>query len=165
MANLNFQQPPRSIANQGLSRTGFGSSSLSGHVTPTSGMFPGSSSFTPQQLSPNRNLPPMANRSLFGQRAFPERRPVPSLSSVMQDWSSNPMGSMGSFGIPQSRSFGSQGSAVTNFHSVFGGGGGDASTPPLLDLSLSEFPSLTNRGQGDAMPQPSTMPGKQPYGG
>lgn len=88
MANLNFQQPPRSIANQGLSRTGFGTSSLSGHVTPTSGMFPGSSSsFTPQQLSPNRNLPPMTNRSLFGQRGFPERRPpVPAISSVMQDW-------------------------------------------------------------------------------
>ncbi|KAG8273311.1 CCR4-NOT transcription complex subunit 2 [Homalodisca vitripennis] len=84
---------------------------------------------------------------------------------IANNMSSNPMGSMGSFGIPQSRSFGSQGSAVTNFHSVFGGGGGDASTPPLLDLSLSEFPSLTNRGHGDAMPQPSTMPGKQPYGG
>lgn len=78
--------------------------------------------------------------------------------------SSNPMGSMGSFGIPQSRTFGSQG-AMSNFHSVFGGsGGGDASTPPLLDLSLSEFPSLTNRGQGDSMPQPSAMPGKQAYG-
>lgn len=74
------------------------------------------------------------------------------------------MGSMGSFGIPQSRTFGSQG-AMSNFHSVFGGsGGGDASTPPLLDLSLSEFPSLTNRGQGDSMPQPSAMPGKQAYG-
>lgn len=164
MANLNFQQPPRSIANQGLARGGFGSNSLSGHVTPTSGMFPGSgSSFTPQQLSPNRNLPPMANRNLFGQRAFPERRPVPGLASVMQDWSSSPMGSMGSFGIPPNRTYGSQG-GISNFHSVFGNsGGGDASTPPLLDLS--EFPSLTNRGQGDAMPQPSTMPGKQPYVG
>lgn len=43
MANLNFQQPPRSIANASLTgRTtgGFGGSSLSGHVTPTSGMFP-----------------------------------------------------------------------------------------------------------------------------
>lgn len=75
---------------------------------------------------------------------------------------SNPMGSMGSFGLPPSRNYGSQ-SAVNNFHSVFGsGGGGDTSTPPLLDLS--EFPSLTNRGQGDSMPQPSPMPGKQPYG-
>lgn len=73
---------------------------------------------------------------------------------------SNPMGSMGTFGIPQSRNYGSQ---INNFHSVFGsGGGGDTSTPPLLDLS--EFPSLTNRGQGDSMPQPSPMPGKQPYG-
>lgn len=43
MANLNFQQPPRSIANASLasrSAGGFGGSSLSGHVTPTSGMFP-----------------------------------------------------------------------------------------------------------------------------
>lgn len=43
MANLNFQQPPRSIANASLTgRTtgGFGGSSLSGHVTPTSSMFP-----------------------------------------------------------------------------------------------------------------------------
>lgn len=72
---------------------------------------------------------------------------------------SNPMGSMGSFGIPPSRNYGSQG-AINNFHSVFGsGGGGDTSTPPLLDLS--EFPSLTNRGQGDSMPQPSPMPGTQ----
>jgi hypothetical protein len=83
MANLNFQQPPRSIANQNLRGGGFSTSSLSGHVTPTSGMFPGStgltSSFTPQQLSPNRNLQ-MGNR-LFGsgQRAFPDRRTIPGL--------------------------------------------------------------------------------------
>lgn len=159
MANLNFQQPPRSIASQSMTRGGFSSSSLSGHVTPTSGMFPGTTgltnSFTPQPLSPNRNLPPMGNRGLFGQRAFAERRPIPGLGN------SNPMGSMGSFGMPQSRAYGSQG-AINNFHSVFGGGG-DTSTPPLLDLS--EFPSLTNRGQGDSMPQPSPMPGKQPYVG
>jgi hypothetical protein len=69
---------------------------------------------------------------------------------------------MPSFGIPQGR-YGSQGT-ISNFHTVFGvGGGGETSTPPLLDLS--EFPSLTNRaGQGDSMPQPSPMPGKQPYG-
>lgn len=75
---------------------------------------------------------------------------------------SNPVGSMPSFGIPQGR-YGSQGT-ISNFHTVFGvGGGGETSTPPLLDLS--EFPSLTNRaGQGDSMPQPSPMPGKQPYG-
>lgn len=163
MANLNFQQPPRSIASQNLRGGGFSTSSLSGHVTPTSGMFPGTtgltSSFTPQQLSPNRNLQ-MGNR-LFGsgQRAFPDRRSIPGLGVS----SSNPVGSMPSFGLPQSR-YGSQG-AINNFHTVFGvGGGGDTSTPPLLDLS--EFPSLTNRaGQGDSMPQPSPMPGKQPYVG
>lgn len=73
------------------------------------------------------------------------------------------MGSMGSFGIPPNRTYSSQGT-INSFHSVFGGsgGGGDTSTPPLLDLS--EFPSL-NRGQGDTMPQPNPpMPGKQPYG-
>lgn len=76
---------------------------------------------------------------------------------------SNSMASMGSFGIPPNRTYGSQGT-INSFHSVFGGsgGGGDTSTPPLLDLS--EFPSL-NRGQGDTMPQPNPpMPGKQPYG-
>ena len=76
------------------------------------------------------------------------------------------MGGMSGFGIPQNRNYGSQGT-INNFHSAFGSGsstgGGDTSTPPLLDLS--EFPSLTNRGQGDSsMPQPSPMPGKQPYG-
>ena len=74
---------------------------------------------------------------------------------------------MSGFGIPTSRSYGSQ-ATINSFHSAFGStggavGGGDTSTPPLLDLS--EFPSLTNRGQGDSsMPQPSPMPGKQPYG-
>jgi CCR4-NOT transcription complex subunit 2 len=68
MANLNFQQPPRSIQSSALSgrSTGFGNSSLSGHVTPTSGMFPPGSGATgnasygqqqqQQQLSPNRNV-------------------------------------------------------------------------------------------------------------
>lgn len=68
--------------------------------------------------------------------------------------------------MPPHRSYGGSQSGLSNFHSVFGGsggsGGGDSSTPPLLDLS--EFPSLTSRGQGDTMPQPTPMPGKQPYG-
>lgn len=87
MANLNFQQPPRSITSQSLSRNAFNSNSLSGHVTPTSNMFPGpTNSFTQQQLSPSRNLPPMG-RSLFNQqRSFSERRPVQSVGSVIQDW-------------------------------------------------------------------------------
>nr|CAD7423753.1 unnamed protein product [Timema monikensis] len=122
-------------------------------------MFPGSTgltSFTPQQLSPNRNLPPMGSRGLFGQRAFPDRR---SLTTGLGS-----SGSMGSFGLPASRAYGGSQGAINNFHSVFGGGG-DTSTPPLLDLS--EFPSLTNRGQGDSAttaPQPGPMTGKQPYG-
>lgn len=53
MANLNFEQPPRSIANASLasragsSGSGLSSTTLAGHVTPTSGMFSGSSSSTP----------------------------------------------------------------------------------------------------------------------
>ena len=89
MANLNFQQPPRSITSQSLSRNAFNSSSLSGHVTPTSNMFPGAAanSFTPQQLSPSRNIPPMGSRSLFNPpRSFTERRPVQPVGSVIQDW-------------------------------------------------------------------------------
>uniref|UniRef100_A0A023F166 Putative ccr4-not transcription complex subunit 2 n=1 Tax=Triatoma infestans TaxID=30076 RepID=A0A023F166_TRIIF len=220
MANLNFQQPPRSIASQGLSRGGFGTSSLSGHVTPTSGIFaPGgggggggggtggggtggsSSSFTPQQLSPSRGLSAITNRGLFPstQRTFPDRRQVPGLGSVIQDWSSGSMSSMANFGMAAaaaaaaSRSYvssatggggsgggGSGSSGLTNFHvftaaaaSASSGSAGNASdhtttagsTPPLLDLS--EFPSLTNRGgQGESLPQPSTLPaGKQPYVG
>ncbi|XP_049782337.1 CCR4-NOT transcription complex subunit 2 isoform X1 [Schistocerca cancellata] len=71
---------------------------------------------------------------------------------------SNSMG-MGSFSI-QGRTYGSQGS-INNFHSVFNGGG-DTGSPPVLDLS--EFPSLTNRGQPEPVPQPSPMQGKQTYG-
>ncbi|XP_063216576.1 regulator of gene activity isoform X2 [Bacillus rossius redtenbacheri] len=173
MANLNFQQPPRSITSQSLSRGGFGGSSLSGHVTPTSGLFPGSSSsassaagagggglagsFAPQQLSPSRNLPPMAGRSLFGQRAFPDRRSIPGLGN------STPMGGMGTFGLQPGRgAYGSQ-SAVNSFHSVFASGDEAGGAPPVIDLS--EFPSLTSREQGDAVPQPGPMPGKQPYVG
>lgn len=43
MANLNFQQPPRSIGSgslSGRSNSGFGGTLSSGHVTPTSQMFP-----------------------------------------------------------------------------------------------------------------------------
>lgn len=111
MANLNFEQPPRSIANASLtSRTGGGgglnSSTLTGHVTPTSGMFSGSSTSTsstansavvvtnvypgasgtgggqnnhqPQQ----QQLSPMGSRGLFGQRAFTDRRTMPALGLV-----------------------------------------------------------------------------------
>lgn len=155
MANLNFQQPPRSVANQGLSRGSYSTSSLSGHVTPTSSLFPGASglnsSYT-QSLSPIRNLSNMANnRSFQGQRPFAEKRPLLGNSTLPP---------LGSFALNQMR-YGSQ-IGVNNFPTVFGGVPGDNSTPPLLDLS--EFPSLTNRGQSDSMPQPSPMPGKQPYG-
>lgn len=113
MANLNFEQPPRSIATASLTSRGSGggglsSSSLAGHVTPTSGMFSGSSSSVantahstivggsvyqggtgtgsqsvghqPQQ----QQLSPMGSRGLFGQRAFADRRTMPALGSVQQ---------------------------------------------------------------------------------
>lgn len=120
MANLNFQQPPRSIANSSINNRGgggvggvtgnsFGSgaaSSLSGHVTPTSGMFPQSSaSFAPQsQLSPNRNASVQltggiggptigsgsvsaasqaARANIFGQRAFADRRQMQGLGPMV----------------------------------------------------------------------------------
>lgn len=83
MANLNFQQAPRSLASGGVG--GRVSSGLvggvSGHVTPTFG----------GALSPGRNStampggapPSMASRStLFGQRAFADRRvPIPNALS------------------------------------------------------------------------------------
>ena len=106
MANLNFEQPPRSIANASLATRGantggnLNSSALAGHVTPTSGMFSGSSSSTSSAtnsavIGPNlsyhpggaasstqsasnhqtqqqqqQQLSPMNSRGLFGQRAF-----------------------------------------------------------------------------------------------
>lgn len=159
MANLNFQQPPRSVANQGLTRGAFSTSSLSGHVTPTSSLFPvatGLNSSFNQSLSPIRNISNMANnRSFTGQRPFQDKRPLQGLGTA-------PLTSIGNIALSQMRQYGSQ-MGVSNFPSVFGGVPGENSTPPLLDLS--EFPSLTNRGQGESMPQPSPMTGKQPYVG
>lgn len=104
MANLNFQQPPRSIASASLSNRssgGFGGSSLSGHVTPTSGMFPQSNTnYAPSQqpqLSPSRSVqlsgnnsggpPPQISNSgrtsIFGQRAFADRRPMQGLGPMV----------------------------------------------------------------------------------
>ncbi|XP_039288759.1 uncharacterized protein LOC111049144 isoform X2 [Nilaparvata lugens] len=169
MANLNFQQPPRSLGGGGGAARGFGGGGGGGHVTPTFG-----SGAAPQQLSPNRSQqlvggagagtaarggsqPGGGNSSIFAPRAFPpDRRSVPGgLGSVMPDWSSSTLGNMGSFGMPPSRSAyssssssgaGAAGGGNNSFHSVFGGGGDSGSTPPVLDLS--EFPSLTNRGGG-----------------
>lgn len=107
MANLNFQQPPRSIANSTLNNRagpGYvgGSNSLSGHVTPTSGMFQQSNaSFGP--LSPNRSNnmqlggglggPSLSNSSsimnpsrsinIFGQRSFNDRRQMQVLNPMV----------------------------------------------------------------------------------
>lgn len=119
MANsLNFEQPPRSIANASLAQrvaaigggnNSLSNSTLSGHVTPTSSMFSGSSSSTPGAANstvigpnlsyhpsgtatgggssqPNSNhqaqqqLSPMNSRTLFGPRAFTgDRRNIPTL--------------------------------------------------------------------------------------
>ncbi|XP_049304490.1 regulator of gene activity isoform X5 [Bactrocera dorsalis] len=182
MANLNFQQPPRSLANTSMAgRTtgGFGGSSLSGHVTPTSGMFPtdkkivydislGGANYgqTQQpQLSPNRNAQlsvggPALSRggraNIFGQQTF-ERR-------AMQALGGGPMSNMGSFMQSGRGGYGTGGGA-SGFPTVFGGSG-DTATPALLDPT--EFPSLTNvRGQNDqSLPQtnPLQPPGSKPYG-
>ncbi|BFF91587.1 regulator of gene activity [Drosophila madeirensis] len=182
MANLNFQQPPRSIANAALAgRTtgGFGGSSLTGHVTPTSGMFQTASYGQTQQqqpqqqpqLSPNRNAqlsvggPALSsgsrNANLFGPRQFVERR-------AMQGLGSGPMSNMGNFMQTGRGGYGTGGGGgpLNSFH-VFGGSGADVSTPALLDPT--EFPSLTNaRGQNDqTLPQsnPLQPPGSKPYVG
>lgn len=107
MANLNFQQPPRSIANSSLNNrgsSGFGANSLSGHVTPTSSMFqPNNAGFGVQsQLSPNRNpvqLGGMFNQplgtnnannanlqgrpNLFGPRTMNDRRQMQGLGPMV----------------------------------------------------------------------------------
>lgn len=111
MANLNFEQPPRSIANASLtSRTaggggGLNTVALAGHVTPTSGMFSGSSASTSSTANSaivaaniypgasgsgggqnshqqQQQLSPMGSRGLFGQRAFTDRRTMPALGLV-----------------------------------------------------------------------------------
>ncbi|CAH4027625.1 unnamed protein product [Pieris brassicae] len=153
MANLNYQQAPRSLVSGGVGgRVGSGLvSGVSGHVTPTFGgpLSPGRGSGT---AMPGGAPPSMASRStLFGQRAFADRR-VPMPTPLSQA-NSNSMSSMAS--LPRFNS--------SNYHSVFGEGG-DTSTPPLLDLS--EFPSLTARGAGDQAPAAAPPPpGSKPYVG
>ncbi|XP_017114674.1 regulator of gene activity isoform X1 [Drosophila elegans] len=193
MANLNFQQPPRSIANAALAgRTtgGFGGSSLAGHVTPTSGMFqtdfansyPGAANYgqapqqqqqqqQPPQLSPNRNAQlsvggPALSSGNRNANLFGQRQFVER--RAMQGLGSGPMSNMGNFMQTGRGGYGTGGGGggpLNNFH-VFGGGGSDTSTPALLDPT--EFPSLTNaRGQNDqTLPQsnPLQPPGSKPYG-
>lgn len=111
MANLNFEQPPRSIANASLTSRatgggGLNTSTLAGHVTPTSGMFSGSSASTSSTANSaivatnvypgasgsgggqnshqqQQQLSPMGSRGLFGQRAFTDRRTMPALGLVL----------------------------------------------------------------------------------
>lgn len=111
MANLNFEQPPRSIANASLTSRaaggggGLNTVALAGHVTPTSGMFSGSSASTSSTANSaivaaniypgasgsgggqnshqqQQQLSPMGSRGLFGQRAFTDRRTMPALGLV-----------------------------------------------------------------------------------
>ncbi|VVD03607.1 regulator of gene activity [Leptidea sinapis] len=153
MANLNFQQAPRTLVTGGVGgRVGSGLvGGVSGHVTPTFGgpLSPGRSGST---AMPGGAPPSMASRStLFGQRAFADRRvPIPT---PLSQANTNSMSS-----ITNLTRFNSN-----NYHSVFGEGG-DTSTPPLLDLS--EFPSLTTRGAGDQAPTAAPPPpGTKPYVG
>lgn len=110
MANLNFEQP-RSIANASLTSRaaggggGLNTVTLAGHVTPTSGMFSGSSANTSSTANSaivatnvypgasgssggqnshqqQQQLSPMGSRGLFGQRAFTDRRTMPALGLV-----------------------------------------------------------------------------------
>ncbi|XP_038207309.1 regulator of gene activity isoform X1 [Zerene cesonia] len=154
MANLNYQQAPRSLVSGGVGgRVGSGLvGGVSGHVTPTFGgpLSPGRGGST---AMPGGAPPSMASRStLFGQRAFADRR-VPMATPLSQA-NSNSMSSMANL---------SRFNASNNYHSVFGEGG-DTSTPPLLDLS--EFPSLTARGAGDQAPAAAPPPpGSKPYVG
>lgn len=110
MANLNFQQPPRSIANSSLSNRGssigaaFGGAVNSGHVTPTSGMFQQNNAGfgPPSQLSPNRsavqlggvfnqtlggnnagNTNQQARANLFGPRTMNDRRQMQNLGQMV----------------------------------------------------------------------------------
>ncbi|KAL5273533.1 CNOT2 family protein [Megaselia abdita] len=183
MANLNFQQPPRSIASSSLSGRntgGFGSSSLSGHVTPTSGMFPpGGANFVPAQppqLSPNRS----AQLSVGGPSLAGGSRG--NLFSGLRNFSSNDRrggmpgltgGTMVSGAFMQSARSGggSTGGNIYSYdikqlNSVFGRG--DSTNSPQL-LDPSEFPSLTNtRGQNDqSLPHSTSLqaPGSKPYVG
>ncbi|KAH8268339.1 regulator of gene activity isoform X1 [Drosophila bipectinata] len=194
MANLNFQQPPRSITNAALAgRTtgGFGGSSLAGHVTPTSGMFqtdfansyPGAANYgqapqqqqqqqQPPQLSPNRNAQlsvggPAISSGNRNANLFGQRQFLER--RAMQGLGTGPMSNMGNFMQTGRGGYGTGGGGggpLNNFHVFGGGGGGDASTPALLDPT--EFPSLTNaRGQNDqTLPQsnPLQPPGSKPYG-
>lgn len=111
MANLNFT---RNIGGGGLGRSsvGFGASSMSGHVTP-----------------------------VFGQRAPPDRRGIPTLGggNQMLGGGGGSVGGLSGGGGGAGSSYGS-----LPLHTVFGSG--DTNTPPLLDLS--EFPSLSGGGRG-----------------
>lgn len=108
MANLNFQQPPRSIANSSLSNRGgsigaaFGGAVNSGHVTPTSGMFQQNNAGfgPPSQLSPNRSAVQLGGvfnqtlggnvantnqgrANLFGPRTMNDRRQMQNLGQMV----------------------------------------------------------------------------------
>lgn len=112
MANLNFQQPPRSIANSSLNNRGgsigaaFGGAVNSGHVTPTSGMFQQQNNAgfgPPSQLSPNRgsvqlsgvftqtlggnnavNTNQQTRANLFGPRTINDRRQMQNLGQMVK---------------------------------------------------------------------------------
>lgn len=104
MANLNFEQPPRSIASASLaSRTGssgsgLSSTTLTGHVTPTSSMFSGSSSSTPGAtnsaiIRPNLSYHPGGAAAGVG-----SSQPTSNHQTQLQQQQLSPMNSRNLFG-------------------------------------------------------------------
>ncbi|XP_077291911.1 CCR4-NOT transcription complex subunit regena [Arctopsyche grandis] len=141
MANLNFQQAPRSLGGGGVGVGGrAGGSSVGGAGFGGGG---GVVAAPPPALPPPpTQLLPTARTALFNQRTFADRRPlVPSMMP-----SSNPMAVRGALS-----------------GSVMGRANDGDGAPPLLDPS--EFPSLTARGHGEQPPHHVPPPGSKPYVG
>ncbi|XP_046406651.1 CCR4-NOT transcription complex subunit 2 isoform X7 [Ischnura elegans] len=186
MANLNFQQPPRSLAGgggggtQGLSRGAFGgpspSSSSSGHATPTPmggdrGLFlgaggsfssppSGNSASSGQPLSPNRGMQPgmgAARNSLFGQRSFPDRRGLQSMGLPPTTQRKSNTG-LSNRGGPG----GGVGSGGLGIGGGLSGPGGIMGNSGMGGaVGLSGIGVLGGGGDGPSLSQ--SMPGKQPY--
>jgi CCR4-NOT transcription complex subunit 2 len=189
MANLNFQQPPR-IPSASLNRntnSSFGSSSISGNVTPTSSLMfqsqqqqqqqqaVNNSNFAVtaaqsqqnpqnQQLSPNRGQLAAIGGQLGPMSANRRLYGNPSLQQQRDDFGSRQMtgglgGSMNMGSFMSSVRYRSQSSTSGGINNFFAS---SSETPPFLDMS--EFPSLTNARQNDQHSNVMQAPGSKPYG-
>lgn len=143
VGSLGLQPTPRGIGGQHMSR-GLGSSSISGHVTPTSTgiqSFPNSisNSLPPQQPSPNRNVLALGSRGILGQQMGRDvKRSFPTSMN------------MAGFGLSHSgRGFSSQGMMAGSLQSSMGSSFSATATNDTPSFDPSEFPSLTNRGRQD----------------